>query len=98
MPCLSYYIVLYVIDNASTDDTKKILDLEIDPRLVVINNYDNLGVAKANNQGILKAIEDGCDQVLIINNDVEFEPALIDKLIQVQKEKNILQMVKKMVS
>jgi len=81
-------IVLYVIDNASTDDTKKILDLEIDPRLVVINNYDNLGVAKANNQGILKAIEDGCDQVLIINNDVEFEPALIDKLIQVQKEKN----------
>ena len=70
-------LILYVIDNASTDNTLSILTKTNDPRLVFIKNETNFGVAKANNQGIIKAIEEGCDQVLIINNDVEFEVALI---------------------
>ena len=60
---------------------------EQDGRLKIIKNATNLGVTKANNQGIEKAITDGCDQVLIINNDVEFESTLIEKLIKVQLEK-----------
>ena len=81
-------LVLYVIDNASQDATRSILEMENDSRLKIINNSTNFGVAKANNQGIIKAIEDDCDQVLIINNDVEFEPTLIEKLLQVQAEKS----------
>jgi len=81
-------LVLYVIDNASQDATRSILEMENDSRLKVINNSTNFGVAKANNQGIIKAIEADCDQVLIINNDVEFEPTLIEKLLQVQAEKS----------
>ena len=80
-------LVLYVIDNASGDATLSILENEKDSRLEVIKNPANLGVAKANNQGIVKAITQGCDQVLIINNDVEFESTLIKKLIQLQKDK-----------
>ena len=80
-------LVLYVIDNASGDATLSILEDEQDGRLKIIKNATNLGVAKANNQGIEKAISDGCDQVLIINNDVEFESTLIEKLIKVQLEK-----------
>lgn len=77
---------LYVIDNLSSDNTLSILKNVSDSRLVVIQNDINLGVAKANNQGIIRAIKEGCDQVLIINNDVEFEPTLIEKLLKVQKE------------
>ena len=81
-------LALYVIDNASQDATRSILDMENDSRLQTINNSTNFGVAKANNQGIENAIADGCDQVLFINNDVEFETTLIEKLLQVQAEKS----------
>ena len=80
--------ILYVIDNASTDSTLQILEKEQDSRLKLIQNEINFGVSKANNQGIKKAIEEGCNQILIINNDVEFEDALIEKLLQVQSDKN----------
>ena len=81
-------LILYVIDNASQDATCSILEKENDSRLQIINNSTNFGVAKANNQGIESAITDGCDQVLIINNDVEFETTLIEKLLQGQAEKS----------
>ena len=80
--------ILYVIDNSSMDNTLSILKKANDSRLVVLENETNFGVAKANNQGIIKAIEDGCDNILIINNDVEFEPTLIEKLIKTQQENN----------
>jgi len=89
-------LVLYVVDNFSTDETLNMLQRTNDSRLVLIKNQSNLGVAKANNQGITKSIEDGCDQVLIINNDVEFEPALIEKLIKFQLEKGCSLVVPKM--
>jgi len=79
--------ILYVIDNASVDDTLLILGNEKDSRIRVVENTENFGVAKANNQGIRKAILDDCEQVLIINNDVEFEISLIEKLIKLQVEK-----------
>ena len=78
--------ILYVVDNASTDKTLSILKRSNDSRIVVIKNKSNYGVAKANNKGILKAIDEGCDQILIINNDVEFESTLIDTLIKTQKQ------------
>jgi len=81
-------LVLYVVDNTSTDATLSILAKDRDSRLKIINNSTNFGVAKANNQGIESAISDRCDQVLIINNDVEFETTLIEKLLQVQAEKS----------
>lgn len=81
-------IILYVIDNSSNDNTLSILKKNNDPRLVTIKNKVNFGVAKANNQGIVKAIEDGCDQIMIINNDVEFESSLIEKIIKIQEEYN----------
>jgi len=81
-------LLLYVVDNASSDSTLSILDNSPDSRLHVIKNDNNFGVAKANNQGIKKAISDGCNQLLIINNDVEFEVTLIEKLLNAQKESN----------
>jgi GT2 family glycosyltransferase len=79
-------LILYVIDNASNDGTLDILEKEIDSRLRIIKNDSNLGVAKANNQGIKRAISDACDQILIINNDVEFSADLITQLLSVQNK------------
>ena len=89
-------LVLYVVDNASQDATRSILEMENDSRLKIINNSTNFGVSKANNQGIESSITDGCDQVLIINNDVEFETTLIKKLLKVQTEKSCSLVTSKM--
>ena len=80
--------ILYIIDNESKDTTKSIIDSYTDNRIDVIWNKDNVGVAAANNQGIKKAMSDNCDYILIINNDVEFESTLIEKLIKYSQEEN----------
>jgi GT2 family glycosyltransferase len=72
--------VLYVVDNASRDATRPILAATNRPWLRVILNDANLGVAEGNNQGIRAALGDGCQYVLLINNDVEFSPTLFSQL------------------
>jgi hypothetical protein len=74
--------ILFAIDNASKDDTINILHRCTDRRLTVIANPDNCGVAAGNNQGIRAALEAGCDSVLLINNDTEFEATLIANLLE----------------
>jgi hypothetical protein len=66
--------LLYAVDNASKDDTLAQLDAWGDGRLRVIPNAANLGVAEGNNQGTRAALAEGCDLVLYLNNDTEFEP------------------------
>ena len=78
---------LYVVDNASTDDSlgRVRRDAATDARIVVVANGANRGVAAGNNQGIAAALADGCDGVLLINNDVEFGPALLSGMIAAMK-------------
>jgi GT2 family glycosyltransferase len=71
---------LYVVDNASKDDTLAQLGAVRDLRLKVVANRENLGVAEANNQGILAALADSCETVLLLNNDVEFPSDLFVRL------------------
>jgi GT2 family glycosyltransferase len=72
--------LLYVVDNASSDDTLKHLARYDDCRILLIANQKNVGVARGNNQGIRAALEAGCDSVLLINNDTEFGPELLANL------------------
>lgn len=72
--------ILYIVDNLSSDNTLQLLQQYQDNRIVIIANSENKGVAAGNNQGIKKALEDGCEEILIINNDVEFEDTLLEKL------------------
>ena len=73
---------LIVVDNASTDETLSIIDdFNANHQITSIKNKQNKGVASGNNQGIRLALENKSDWVLLINNDVEFEPMLIDKLL-----------------
>jgi len=88
--------IIYIIDNNSQDKTFNILEEYSDDRIVLIKNSENVGVAKANNQGIKLALKDGCSQVLIINNDIEFEEHLFQKMLNIQKENNCSLVVPKM--
>jgi len=66
--------LLYAVDNASRDSTLDQLRAWGDPRLRIIANPVNIGIAEGNNQAIRAALAEGCDYILFLNNDVEFEP------------------------
>jgi GT2 family glycosyltransferase len=74
--------ILYVVDNASTDETLKRVATYPDPRVVTIRNVDNIGVAEGNNVGIRAALGDGCDFILLLNNDTVFEAELFATLLR----------------
>lgn len=73
---------LYVVDNASSDQTlEKIAFAQSQNNAIsLINNQVNVGVAEGNNQGIKRALEDGCDAVLLLNNDTTFESTFFSSL------------------
>ena len=73
---------LYVVDNDSKDSTLKLIKKDYqDSRTQFIENKINFGVAKGNNQGIEKALDDGCELILLINNDVVFDSWLVGSLV-----------------
>lgn len=71
---------LYVVDNASSDTTLELLARYADPRIMVIRNLTNVGVADGNNTGIRAALNEGSTSVLLINNDAVFGPEMISTL------------------
>lgn len=71
---------LYVIDNASKDRTLEMCRARNDLSIAIIANEQNLGVATANNLGIRAALADGCEEVLLLNNDIVFGPDLFGAL------------------
>jgi GT2 family glycosyltransferase len=72
--------VLYLVDNASKDKTLEMLGQRTDMAVVIIANVTNLGVAEGNNQGIRAALADGCECVLLLNNDTVLQDDLIAEL------------------
>ncbi|UQB68758.1 glycosyltransferase family 2 protein [Epilithonimonas zeae] len=76
--------VLYVVDNKSSDNSlnfSKTLANKYQFETAIIENNKNYGVAKGNNIGIRRAIEDNCDLILLSNNDIALDKDTIDKLL-----------------
>lgn len=80
---------LYIVDNASKDKS-----LELSRRLAATADFpcvffaekENWGVAKGNNIGIEAALADGCEYVLLSNNDIVLRPDTIENLLCGMKE------------
>ena len=90
---------LYVIDNSKTDSGSRI-SRELASRhgidAEVVFNDANVGVAQGNNQGIAMARRDGCEWILLANNDIEFEsPNLLLNLMQQMSEQGFEAIVPK---
>lgn len=77
--------ILYAVDNASRDRSIELLRQQGDPRVQVIPNSENVGVAEGNNIGIRAALSDGCGTVLLLNNDVVFPPEMLEHLFSGMK-------------
>lgn len=84
-------IHLYIVDNSTNQDSLNLtLELLQSTRIAntfINNEGDNVGVAKANNQGIEQALQDGCDYVLLLNNDLIFDGEdTLQKLVDLAEE------------
>jgi GT2 family glycosyltransferase len=70
-----YEVVL--VDNGSTDDTGALLD-ELDGDVTIIRNPQNLGFARACNQGAAAA---SGEHLVFLNNDTEVQAGWLEPLI-----------------
>jgi GT2 family glycosyltransferase len=76
----TYPVDIMVIDNGSEDESLDYVKKNY-PSVKVVNNHANLGFGKANNIGILYAMENGYDSVLLINQDAWLDVDALAKLV-----------------
>ena len=69
-----------VIDNASSDDSVQLLKKEFGQTIQLIQNGENQGFAKANNQGIKKAKG---EYFLLLNSDTVVQPGALNFMLDV---------------
>jgi GT2 family glycosyltransferase len=74
-----------VVDNGSTDDSPRKLR-ETFPDVDVLALPENLRFAGGNNRGLARALDDGADAVMLLNNDTAADPGLYEKLLQALDE------------
>ena len=75
---------IYLVDNGSTDDTLVQVRKQY-PFVEVLALDRNFGVPIGFNKGIIKALKDDYNYVLILNNDTVSDPAMINELLHVAK-------------
>ena len=68
-----------VVDNGSSDGSAEAV-AERFPDVELVRTGVNLGFAGGNNVGIRRALDRGADWVLLVNNDAEVEPGLVEAL------------------
>ena len=79
-------VSVVVVDNGSTDGTVDYIRCRY-PEIVVLQQNENLGFAKANNVGMRYAMDHGADYVFLLNQDAWInERNTISELIRISQE------------
>jgi len=73
---------IIVSDNGSTDGTVELVKAHY-PDVVLLENGRNLFWAGGNNVGIERALDDGADYIMLLNNDIVVDPKMVGALINV---------------
>lgn len=76
---------IILVDNASTDHCIDFIN-ENFPKVQTVLLNENIGFGKANNVGLKKALEIGCDYFVLLNQDVYVMENSIRELIEVAKQ------------
>jgi GT2 family glycosyltransferase len=71
---------ILIVDNASADGSVEAIRAQF-PEAEVLVNERNERFARANNQGMQKALAAGAEFVLLLNNDTEVAPDFLDHLV-----------------
>ena len=72
---------IIVIDNASKDNSVGYIKKNF-PQITLITNKENLGFAKANNQGIKVVLKNNPDYIFLLNPDTICDKGCLEKLAQ----------------
>ncbi|TGC06942.1 glycosyltransferase family 2 protein [Methanolobus halotolerans] len=72
---------IYVINDASTDNTAEVLNSIDDPRLSVIDHKENQGVGAAILHGYKRALQEDMDITVVMGGDNQMNPALMPNLL-----------------
>lgn len=72
---------ILLVDNASPDSSGERLR-EAFPDLAYLQTGKNVGYTGGNNRGIERALSDGADYLLILNNDTVVEAECVTRLVQ----------------
>ncbi len=70
-----------MVDNGSTDDSLNALQEQFTGPVTFLKSEKNLGFARGNNIGIRYCLQQGCDYIMLLNNDTEVEKDFLDKLL-----------------
>jgi rhamnosyltransferase len=71
-----------VVDNGSCEESSSMLrKLSGGPGLTLINNLENLGVARALNIGVRHAVTHGYSWALLLDQDTEVDEDMVEKLL-----------------
>lgn len=73
---------IILLDDASTNDSVEKLRPHLPANTVFLPQQANIGFAAANNVGIRRALADGCNWVLLLNNDTVAAPDFLETLLR----------------
>lgn len=76
---------LFVVDNASTDDSVEAIEKMYGDCVTVLKNKENLGGSGGFNTGIRKVLEEGYPYLYCLDNDVQITPGAIGSLYEFLK-------------
>ena len=71
-----------VVDNGSDGDDADVIEKRFGSFSSVIRNPSNVGYASGNNVGIERALEDGAEYILVLNNDTVVAPDFLEALVE----------------
>lgn len=77
-----HLMTIYIVDNGSDDNSLKdvatvVSDKSRAPPTKIIRNSVNYGFSVGNNLGMVAALSDGCEAVVLINNDAYADPDML---------------------
>jgi GT2 family glycosyltransferase len=73
---------VYVVDNGSRPEHARELAERLRDKAMLIRSERNLGFSGGNNLGIARALDDGADYVMLLNNDATVAPDAIQRLVE----------------
>lgn len=71
---------IYVVDNASTDDSVAQIEKKFKDQVLLLQNEENLGGSGGFNRGLREALDKGHPYIMCLDNDVLVDEAAISSL------------------